>query len=173
MTDEQRAKKAEASRRYREKNRDKVREAQQASRSTLSGREKARKAARQSMARRRSERPATYWFYNLKKRAQDSNKEFDLTEEFLGELLAPMVCSVTGISLSHTGDCEPDAHGRMSPWAPSVDRINSARGYTQDNVRLTCWAFNMAKGPWHESVFARVAQAYVRKNDGQCQSTTV
>lgn len=166
MTDEYRARKAEDARRYRERHKDKLRAAQQAARSTLEGRAKSQEASRKSMAKRRATRPAAYWFYNLKKRSQDSGKEFDLTEEFLDELIAPMVCSATGLPLRHTGDCEIDAHGRMSPWAPSVDRIDSARGYTRDNVRLTCWAFNMAKGPWHESVFAAVAKAYVEKLNG-------
>lgn len=40
------------------------------------------------------------------------------------------------------GRCELTSHpfvlncdGKREPWAPSLDRIDSARGYTADNVR--------------------------------------
>lgn len=139
----------EASRRWREKNPERV-----------------KAAGRAGMARYRTENPPLYWFKHLRKRAEDGGRVFDLTEEFLAELLGPMVCSVTGLPLQHTSTCGPRDGQVKNPWAPSVDRIDSKGGYTKDNVRITCWAFNMAKGPWNEEVFAKMARSYVEKQSG-------
>lgn len=58
-------------------------------------------------------------------------------------------CSVTGIPLSigpsHRGV------GYMSPWAASIDRIDSKRPYSLDNSRLTCLSYNLAKSVWSDA----------------------
>ena len=49
------------------------------------------------------------------------------------------------------------------PFAPSIDRILSSGGYTQDNARLVCAAANFGMGQWGEELFltlARYAVAY-------------
>jgi hypothetical protein len=49
------------------------------------------------------------------------------------------------------------------PFAPSIDRILSSGGYTQDNARLVCAAVNFGMGQWGEELFitlARYAVAY-------------
>lgn len=128
---------------------------------------KAREACRKSMERRRVEKPGAYWFYNLSKRAIDGGHEFDLTLEFLEALLAPMVCSVTKLPLQHTARVREKALERdKNPWAPSVDRLDQTKGYTQDNVRLTCWAFNAARNIWSDEQFALVARAFLENYNG-------
>lgn len=42
------------------------------------------------------------------------------------------------------------------PFAPSVDRINSAIGYTRDNCRVVCVATNYAMNVWGEQVLWRM-----------------
>jgi hypothetical protein len=32
-----------------------------------------------------------------------------------------------------------------SPWSPSIDRIDSSLGYTEDNVQIVCYMYNTAK----------------------------
>jgi hypothetical protein len=65
-------------------------------------------------------------------------------------------CAVTGIPmrLPRSGD-------RRGPWTATVDRVDSARGYTEDNVRLVCWAFNSACGNWTDNDVLRLAEAIV------------
>lgn len=118
--------------------------------------ERSREQAKASMAKRRRDNPAAFWFKQLENRAKKAGLEFDLTVEFLQGLFAPMTCSVTGIPLSADG-----GHGkaRQNPWAPSVDRIDSDLGYIQGNVRLVCWAYNLAKGPWDDEVVRTMARA--------------
>lgn len=75
--------------------------------------------------------------------------------EDLERLTAPMVCSVTGISL--TWDWEGDT---QNPWAPSIDRLDNAEGYIAGNVRVVCWAYNKARSDWPDEVFHKLAMAY-------------
>lgn len=65
-------------------------------------------------------------------------------------------CEVSGIPLS-LGWREGAQKNR--PWAPSLDRINSAKGYTADNCRLVCVAVNLAMSEWGEGVLQRIAKA--------------
>lgn len=92
-----------------------------------------------------------------RKNARRRGHECDLTLKDVRELLAPMRCSVTGHELS----MEWDGRGK-NPWAPSLDRIDNAVGYVRGNVRLVCWAFNLAKGEWDDRVFHELAASYLR-----------
>jgi len=42
------------------------------------------------------------------------------------------------------------------PYAPSIDRINSAIGYVPGNTRIVCVAVNYAMNVWGESVIWRL-----------------
>lgn len=48
-------------------------------------------------------------------------------------------CALTGFEMTHLA-----GHGRQ-PLNVSIDRIDSARGYTRDNVQLVCWRANSLK----------------------------
>ena len=69
--------------------------------------------------------------------AKQRRKVFLATPEDVGELWLKQggLCAVTG---------------RQMLWgkglhAPSIDRIDSAGGYTPNNIWLTCWAVNLMK----------------------------
>ncbi|HEY7823803.1 MAG TPA: DUF3596 domain-containing protein [Acidimicrobiia bacterium] len=69
-------------------------------------------------------------------------------------------CQVTGIPF----DVGRSEKWSRSPFAPSVDRIDSSEGYIPGNVRLVCVAVNLAMNQWGERVFALMANAYVEYN---------
>ena len=50
------------------------------------------------------------------------------------------------------------------PYAPSLDRVDAASGYTRDNVRLVCQAVNFALNAYGEDVFREMFAA--RTPDG-------
>lgn len=77
-------------------------------------------------------------------------REFTLTpDEVLGSLRATKYrCSVTGTPLS----LEVLSTDGRKPFAPSIDRIDNARGYTADNCRIVCLAANIAMNTWGEGV---------------------
>lgn len=68
-------------------------------------------------------------------------------------------CELTGIpfSASKPLGCQ------RAPFAPSVDRIDSKRGYSADNCRLVCFAVNVALNQWGDAVTRRIAIGFVAK----------
>ena len=75
----------------------------------------------------------------------------DITAEDVAAMLKPMRCSVTGLELS----LDWEGPGRRNPWAPSLDRIDSSKGYVRGNVRMVCVIFNIAKGDWTDEIVKR------------------
>lgn len=102
-------------------------------------------------------------FYNAKTRSEKKNIEFDLTKEFLEELLdfSEMKCSVTGLEMN----LECHSRKKANPFKCSIDRIDSSKGYLQDNVRFVCWAVNQMKADrtdeefkfWVESIYKAIS----------------
>jgi hypothetical protein len=108
------------------------------------------------------DRPGHFWFNTLKARARKKGLDFDLTEEFLTELLSAKVCSVTGIQLEAPGHDRSRAN--RSPWSASVDRKDSSLGYLRDNVRVVCMMYNLARSDWEDADVLRMAEAL--RHDG-------
>lgn len=77
-------------------------------------------------------------FYGPRNRAKKNGWEFDLTREFL-DSIAPDYCPVLGIKL------RPGSGKGPSDDSYSVDRIDSKRGYTRDNVIIVSWRANNLK----------------------------
>lgn len=78
---------------------------------------------------------------NARKRP-DSEK---ITEDMLKEIWNKQAgkCALTGVNLGTSGGYQ----------AASVDRINSERGYTKDNIRLTTWLVNHIRGDLTDKEF--------------------
>ena len=65
-------------------------------------------------------------------------------------------CALTGLRF----DLRIVGNGKARrPFAPSLDRIDSTGGYTQDNVRLVCQAVNFALNAYGEDTFREIAAA--------------
>lgn len=94
-----------------------------------------------------------------KQRASKLGLDFDLTREWIEEKLEVGECEMTGLPFNLT------LSGRMdNPYAPSLDRIDPERGYTQSNVRVCLWMYNAAKGMWQEEDVLAMAIALVEKS---------
>lgn len=65
-------------------------------------------------------------------------------------------CELTGLRFSTDRE---DAANR--PFAHSIDRIDSSKGYTRGNVRIVCAGINVAMMHWGEALFAKLAVGYV------------
>lgn len=94
-------------------------------------------------------------------RATSRGRAFSLSLDALCDLYDAQEgrCAITGLPFDISSGSEDDRWRR--PFPPSIDRIDSALGYTPENIRLVCAAVNNALGPWGEAVFAVIAQAYV------------
>jgi hypothetical protein len=74
-------------------------------------------------------------YYGAKNRAKHSGLDYDLG---MKELTIPTHCPVLGIALKHNT-------ARRLDNSPSIDRIDSSKGYTKDNVRVISWRANKLK----------------------------
>lgn len=102
------------------------------------------------------------WASKVKTRAIQAGLDFDLGKEELLKMLEPMVCERTGLPLSFKGE-EGKDRKRVHPWAPSLDRIDSSRGYVRGNVQVVCWAYNVAKNQWADHVVLTMASALIER----------
>ena len=107
-------------------------------------------------ARRRRADPVKAMYRSLAGRAKRANISFELSLECVRELTAGMVCSATGLPLSW----EWSGPGK-NPWAPSVDRLEPHLGYVESNIRITCWAYNLARSNWSDEIVRVLARGVV------------
>ena len=68
-------------------------------------------------------------------RALTKGREFTLTA---ADIVVPERCPVLGMPL------RPSRRG-LSPNSPSIDRIDSSKGYTPDNIQIVSWRANSLK----------------------------
>lgn len=95
---------------------------------------------------------------SAKARAKRRGMEWTIDVEALVEdVLARPSCGVSNIPFVF------DVPG--SPWAPSLDRIDSRIGYTRNNVQVVCWLYNQAKNVYSEADVLRLAMAISRAHD--------
>lgn len=101
--------------------------------------------------------------YLLKKRLYDAlnrgklkNMYCDIDLEFMRELWNKQKgkCALTGIQMT------TDKHGRTNTNV-SIDRIDSTKGYTKDNVQLVCSVINFMKSNLKLSDFEYYCKAIV------------
>lgn len=99
---------------------------------------------------------------SAKIRAGKSGMGFSLTADDLVAMLdaSGWRCSLTGIAF----DMEAKHRKGARPFVPSIDRIDSRKGYTPDNVRIICFAVNMALNAWGHGVLHQVITSYVTHN---------
>ena len=82
------------------------------------------------------------------KKYSNDKREFNITVEFLMELFERQEgkCAISGIPMlttTHRDEC-PEGE-RCNSNKLSIDRIDSLRGYTEDNVQLVRWRANSMK----------------------------
>lgn len=93
-----------------------------------------------------------------RKRAEIKGFDFDLTREWLFERLRASNCRCEVTNIPFQTKTDTDAY--RCPYSLSIDRIDNARGYTKDNVRLVLVALNIMLSEWGEEVFSHVAACY-------------
>ena len=102
---------------------------------------------------------AAAMFQQCKSRAKHRSLEFGLTLEWFRQKLLACMCEVTGIVFV--------LNVRRHPFMPSIDRIDSSKGYTPDNCRVVLWIINQAKNDISEddfqSALRQVAEAVLER----------
>lgn len=95
-----------------------------------------RQARRKALRETSWERKIKHMLRNTKQRAELKGWDFELDYEFISGLLSAQdgLCFYTGAQLELTGDNKI-----------SIDRLDSTKGYTRDNVNLVTFRVNIVK----------------------------
>ena len=97
-------------------------------------------------------------------RAKKYNLLIDIDLDFLTNLCEQQngKCKLTDIDF--TFKLREKEKGHFNPFNPSIDKIDSKKGYTKDNVRLVCVVVNLALNEFGEEVFKLMCQSYINKS---------
>lgn len=103
---------------------------------------------------------SAYWF-GVVKGAKDRNIEFNLTIEEAWEIFEKQEgkCVFTGKKLKH------QRHGVNNSKNASIDRIDSSKGYSKDNIQWTEARINIMKKQYSNQEFLEIIkeiQAYTK-----------
>lgn len=92
------------------------------------------------------------------KAAKSRNLIVTITKQDIRKLLLKSnnKCAITGIEFIYDIP--------RGPFKPSIDRIDSTKGYTLDNIQIVCWIYNSAKGPNKHSDVIKFATALINFN---------
>jgi hypothetical protein len=98
---------------------------------------------------------ASQLWSSARKAARRKGLPFSITRKWIEEKLCGW-CEVSGISF----DMETKPYG-TNPFSPSLDRTDSIKGYTPDNVKLVVWMYNAAKSANQHGDVMKLAKALV------------
>lgn len=87
-------------------------------------------------------------------RARESGIENDLTISWARDRWTG-ACEITGIKFRRA------VNGKQNSFSPSIDRIDSSKGYTQTNCRFILCALNRFKGDDTDDVMYLIARILV------------
>lgn len=101
-----------------------------------------------------------------KTRACKKGLAFALTRTDIAKLYAECggVCAVSKLPFTL------DRIGSRAPFSPSLDRIDSTKGYTYENCRIVCYIVNMAMSDYGDEPLRIVARAIVSE---ECRCAAV
>lgn len=85
---------------------------------------------------------------DAKSRAKKCGISFKISKAWRARALKQDACAVTGIMFDLA-----DARSNVNPLAPSLDRIDASKGYTDSNTRLVIYFVNVAKSDWSDDQF--------------------
>ena len=95
------------------------------------------------------------------KRSKEKNQDFDISTDYIHSLYIKQnkKCALTGIELTFITKKEKVLTNL------SIDRIDSSKGYTKDNVQLVCTVVNLMKLDLDLNEFKRWCQLIANNHD--------
>ena len=94
-------------------------------------------------------------FRNTKCRANRKNITFSLDKKWLEMALTNDRCNKTGLEFIYKSN---------SPYTPSIDRIDSSKGYTKNNCQLVCTMYNFAKNKYTYEDVLKMSKALIKES---------
>ena len=103
----------------------------------------AKKLHRLSEAKRRNSNREKYLWTNAKRRAEAKGLDFDIE---ISDIIIPDFCPVLGGALKgSSGEYTREDYNPYKLAAPSLDRIDSSKGYVKENVVVISTRANALK----------------------------
>ena len=96
--------------------------------------EKNKEAELKRLRAYRKNNPVKTMLRAAKQRAKNKGLEINITED---DIIIPDICPLLGIHI--------DVNSENKWLRPSLDRIDSNKGYMKDNIQVTSWRANMLK----------------------------
>ena len=98
---------------------------------------------------------------NAYSRSKKKKIPFNLTITWIEDRLREGICSVTGLPFEIKQYTKNGNLDKVSPYAPSIDRIDSSLGYTMDNVQIVLTNYNKFKSDARTEDSIIIARALV------------
>jgi hypothetical protein len=101
--------------------------------------------------------------WQARNRSKKKGLDFDLTDEYMLNLLKSQnnKCSATGLQLESS---QANTKKYKSPYTVSLDRIDSSKGYTKDNIQIVCVMFNEMKNIYSIEQVTLLCKSYILHN---------
>jgi len=98
---------------------------------------------------------AGHLFRGARQRAKELNLPFKLNVKWIEEKIRIGICERTGVSFNLKIPINEEKYN----WnAPSLDRIDRTKGYTEENVQMTTWRYNNSKNMMSDEEFILFCQ---------------
>lgn len=102
-------------------------------------------------------------YQGAKQRATKKGLDFDLEVEWILAKLETGVCELSGMPFNFGYETSRQNPGKKNPHSPSIDRVDSTKGYTKDNCRIVLWAVNTAMSHWGLEITKEIWQRICTK----------
>lgn len=103
-------------------------------------------------------------FGSARRASKKNNLQFNLTKEWIEEKIERGACEVSGLPfVMDSMNTGKHGAGSQHPFGPSLDKTDRTRGYTQDNVKVVVWLYNLGKHIYSHEDFMLLARALVTK----------
>ena len=92
-------------------------------------------------------------------RSRKRGLEYDLDVEWVFQQ-AKNGCPKTGLTFNLNGS--GDSTKKKNLLSPSIDRIDTAKGYTKDNCRVVSWWYNMVRNNYSDEETLELCRTFVK-----------
>lgn len=90
---------------------------------------------------------------------------FSLSLEHIIREIEKDHCPVTGVAFDLRINRDGKSNRSWSPFAPSIDKIDARKPYTDANTRVVSWQYNIMKGELSDSEVLRICRQIVTRSD--------